>query len=177
MFGVFSFVRTKLPHYTMPAFPCIALWLAGQISAEQGSFAWFQKRFVAMAAFILALTLAGFSIAQNYLLIENVWHAAKLHIEPQTKVACYGYTEPGLVWKFRGVSTNLVTLRDLKTPADFQAAQDFLTNTPPLILVLPTTDAVKLATSGDHRLDVSGLDMVKFKNRDLTLIFHGHAAR
>ena len=47
VFAAFSFVRTKLPHYTMPAFPCLALWLARQISAEEKSFAWFQKRFLA----------------------------------------------------------------------------------------------------------------------------------
>ncbi len=41
VFAVFSCVRTKLPHYTMPAFPCIALWLALQLRGETGAFEWF----------------------------------------------------------------------------------------------------------------------------------------
>jgi 4-amino-4-deoxy-L-arabinose transferase-like glycosyltransferase len=164
VFVVFSFVRTKLPHYTMPAFPCLALWLARQISVEEKSFAWFQKRFVAMAVFILALTLIGFSVARNYLLTENLWRAVQSNVRPETKIACLGYTEPSLVWKFRGVSTNLVTLGDVKL------AQDFLTNPPPFILVLPTKDTAQLTNAPGQRIQVRGLDLVKFKNRDLTAI-------
>jgi 4-amino-4-deoxy-L-arabinose transferase-like glycosyltransferase len=164
VFVVFSFVRTKLPHYTMPAFPCLALWLARQISVEEKSFAWFQKRFLAMAVFILALTLIGFSVARNYLLTENLWRAVQSHVRPETKIACLGYTEPSLVWKFRGVSTNLVTLGEVKL------AQDFLTNAPPFILVLPAQDAAQLTNAPGLRISVRGLDLVKFKNRDLTAI-------
>jgi 4-amino-4-deoxy-L-arabinose transferase-like glycosyltransferase len=164
VFVVFSFVRTKLPHYTMPAFPCLALWLARQISVEEKSFAWFQKRFLAMAVFIPVLTLVGFSIARNYLLTENLWRAVQTHVRPETKIACLGYTEPSLVWKFRGVSTNLVTLGSVKL------AQDFLTNPPPFILVLPARDAAQLAETNGLRFQVCGLDLVKLKNWDLTAI-------
>lgn len=164
VFVVFSFVRTKLPHYTMPAFPCLALWLARQISVEEKSFAWFQKRFLAMAVFIPVLTLVGFSIARNYLLTENLWRAVQTHVRPETKIACLGYTEPSLVWKFRGVSTNLVTLGSVKL------AQDFLTNPPPFILVLPARDAAQLAETNGLRFQVRGLDLVKLKNWDLTAI-------
>jgi hypothetical protein len=171
VFAVFSLVKTKLPHYTMPAFPCLALWLARQISAEEKSFAWFQKRFLAMAVFILALMLIGFSVARNYLLTENLWHTAQPHVRPETKVACLGYTEPSVVWKFRSVSTNLVLLGDAKL------AQDFLTNAPPFILVLPARDAAQLADTNGLRFPVHGLDMVKFKNWDLTVIVRVGATR
>jgi 4-amino-4-deoxy-L-arabinose transferase-like glycosyltransferase len=164
VFVVFSFVRTKLPHYTMPAFPCLALWLARQISVEEKSFAWFQKRFLAMAVFILALTLAGFSVARNFLLTENLWRAVRPHVRPETKVACLGYTEPSLVWKFRSVSTNIVVLGDAKL------ARDFLTNAPPFILVLPTKDFAQLPDTSGIIFHVRGLDLVKFKNWDLTAI-------
>jgi 4-amino-4-deoxy-L-arabinose transferase-like glycosyltransferase len=164
VFGVFSLVTTKLPHYTMPAFPCVALWLARQISAEEKSFAWFQKRFVAMSVFILALTLVGFSVFRNYLLTEKLWSAVQTHVRPETKVACLGYTEPSLVWRFRSVSTNLVLLGDAKL------ARDFLTNAPPFILVLPTKDLATLPNTNGILFHVHGLDMVKFKNWDLTAL-------
>jgi 4-amino-4-deoxy-L-arabinose transferase-like glycosyltransferase len=164
VFAVFSLVKTKLPHYTMPAFPCIALWLALQISREGSSSAWFGKRFAAMTFFTLALMLGFFSVAKNHLLTENLWRAVQPHVRAETKVGCFGYTEPSLVWKFRSVITNTVVLGEEKQ------AGNFLTNTPPFILVLPTKDVAALADTNGLQIQVHGLDMVKFKNWDLTAI-------
>ncbi len=164
VFVVFSCVRTKLPHYTMPAFPCMALWLALQLRAEASSFAWFQKRFVAMTAIVLLFMLGFASFARSYILTENLWQAVQPHMRPDTKVGCFGFTESSLVWKFRGVTTNLVVLDDERR------AKNFLTNTPPFILVLPTKDLATLPDTNGLQFQVHGLDMVKFKNWDLTVI-------
>ena len=164
VFAVFSFVRTKLPHYTMPAFPCIALWLALQIGLEGKAFAWFGKRFAAMTVLILVLMLGFFSVAKNYLLTENLWRAVQTHVRAETKIGCFGYTEPSLVWKFRSLTTNIVVLGEVK------AARNFLTNPPPFILVLPTQDFAQFSDTNGIQLRVHGLDMVKFKNWDLTAI-------
>jgi hypothetical protein len=164
VFAAFSLVRTKLPHYTMPAFPCLALWLALQLGRDGNSFAWFNRRLAAMSVFILALMLGGFSVARNYLLTENLWREVKSSVRPETKIGCFGYVEPSLVWKFRSVSTNLVVLGEVKRVGDF------LTNAPPFILVLPTSELTNFPDISGMRFRVRGLDMVKFKNRDLTAI-------
>jgi 4-amino-4-deoxy-L-arabinose transferase-like glycosyltransferase len=164
VFVVFSCVATKLPHYTLPAFPCLALWLALQLRADTTSFAWFQKRFAIMTVVILALMLGGAAIFKQYLLTEHLWRAVGPHVRLETKVGCFGYTESGLVWKFRGVITNTVELGEEKH------AKNFLTNAPPFILVLPTKDVAALADTNDLQIPVHGLDMVKFKNLDLTAI-------
>jgi 4-amino-4-deoxy-L-arabinose transferase-like glycosyltransferase len=164
VFVIFSLVRTKLPHYTIPAFPLIALWLARQIISEKNSFAWFGQRFLAMIVFILVLTFGIFPVAKNYLLTENLWRAVQPYVRANTKIACLDYTEPSLVWKFRGVSTNFILLGDLKLAANF------LTNAPPFILVLPTKNLPDLANTNGTQIRASGLDMVRFKNRDLTAI-------
>jgi 4-amino-4-deoxy-L-arabinose transferase-like glycosyltransferase len=164
IFLVFSCVRTKLPHYTLPAFPCLALWLALQLRAESDAFAWFQKRLAIMTGVILALMLGFTSVARHYLLTENLWHAVQSQVRPETKVGCFGYTESGLVWKFRAVTTNLVVLGDVKE------ARDFLTNPPPLIVVLPTQAAAALTNVPGQFIPVHGIDMVKMKNWDLTAI-------
>ncbi|MEI7808339.1 MAG: glycosyltransferase family 39 protein [Verrucomicrobiota bacterium] len=164
VFAAFSVVRTKLPHYTLPAFPCIALWLALQLGREGNAFAWFSKRLAVMTVLVLALTLVGTSIFKNLLLTEKLWRETKLRVHPKTKIGCFGYTEPSLVWKFRSVSTNLVTLGDPKQ------ALDFLTNAPPFILVLPTSELANLPDTNGLQIRVYGLDMVRFKNRDLTAI-------
>jgi hypothetical protein len=147
----------------MPAFPCIALWLALQLGREGNPFAWFGKRFAAMTVLILALMLGFFSVAKNFLLTENVWRAVQPQVRAETKVGCFGYTEPSLVWKFRSVVTNIVVLGEVNS------ARNFLTNAPPFILVLPTKDFAELGATNGTQLRVHGLDMVKFKNWDLTV--------
>jgi hypothetical protein len=49
-------------------------------------------------------------------------------------------------------------------------AADFLTNSPPFILVLPTRDLTNLPDSSGLHIRVHGLDIVKLKNWDLTAI-------
>lgn len=164
VFVVFSLVKTKLPHYTIPAFPLIALWFARQISGDAQLPAWFGKRFVAMVVFTLVLTLGVFSFARGHLLTLNLWEATRPYVKPETKIGCFGYVEPSLVWKFRSVTTNNIVLEDEKF------AKNFLTNTPPFILVLPTKDVAELTNSGGLHIDVHGFDMVKFKNWNLTAI-------
>jgi 4-amino-4-deoxy-L-arabinose transferase-like glycosyltransferase len=164
VFAVFSCVRTKLPHYTMPAFPCLAIWLAWQLRAENGAFAWFQKRLVIMVVVVLVVMLGLTPIARNQFLAERLWTALGSYVHPETKIGCYGFTESGLVWKFRGVATNPIVLGEEKHVADF------LTNPPPYILVLPTKDLPQLGDTNGQRIPVRGFDMVKFKNWDLTAI-------
>jgi len=164
VFGVFSLVRTKLPHYTMPAFPCLALWFARQIANEGNIFTWFSKRIIAMTIFVLILTFVGFTFARNHFLTKQLWLATQTHIQPQTKIGCFGYTESSLVWEFRKGTTNRIMLGDIK------AAKNFLTNTPPFILVLPTKNLIDLPDTKGLLISVHGLDMVKLKNWDLTAI-------
>jgi len=164
VFVVFSCVLTKLPHYTLPAFPCLALWLALQLRTDEHAFAWFRKRFVVMAGIVLVFTLGFTTLARNYLLTENLWQAVQPQVRPETKVGCFGYTEASLVWKFRSGVTNTVVLGEEKN------ARDFLTNTPPFILVLPTKDVAALGDTNAQQIRVHGLDMVKMRNWDLTAI-------
>lgn len=164
VFVVFSLVRTKLPHYTMPAFPCIALWLARQISNLPNLAAWAGKRLAAMTVFILVLTLGVTSFMSNRLLTLNLWRAMKPYVTAETKIGCFGYVEPSQVWHFRSVVTNYVTLGSVAK------ANDFLTNSPPFILVVPTRALTNLTDTNGLLLPVHGLDFVKFNNRNLTAI-------
>jgi 4-amino-4-deoxy-L-arabinose transferase-like glycosyltransferase len=164
VFAVFSCVRTKLPHYTLPAFPCIALWLALQLRTEAAAVDWFQKRLRFMAVAVLVLMVGGGLVVRQQFLTENLWRAVRPHMQPGTKVGCYGFTESSLVWKFRGITTNLVTLGEAKD-ADF-----FLTNPPPSILVIPTRELGSLMDTNGLLLQVHGLDLVRFRRWDLTAI-------
>ncbi|HEV2454418.1 MAG TPA: glycosyltransferase family 39 protein [Verrucomicrobiae bacterium] len=164
VFVVFSLVKTKLPHYTMPAFPVISLWLACRISGDAQLPNWFVKRLAVMVIFVLFITVVGLSFVRGSLLTLNLWKATRPYVKPETKIGCFGYVEPSLVWKFRGVTTNYIVL------GDAGSATTFLTNTPPFILVLPTEDFAKLPNPGGLQIPVHGLDMVKFKKWDLTAL-------
>jgi len=112
----------------------------------------------------LLLTLVGFTFARNHFLTKQLWLATEAHVQPQTKIGCFGYTESSLVWEFRKVSTNHIVLGDVKL------AKNFLTNAPPFILVLPTKNLADLPDTNGLLISVHGLDMVKLKNWDLTAI-------
>lgn len=163
-FVIFSLVRTKLPHYTMPAFPAIALWLARQTTGLKDISTWAGKRLAGMAIFILVLTLGATMFLRSHLLTLNLWHATEPYVKAGTKIGCFGYTEPSQVWHFRSVVTNYVTLGSVAE------AKTFLTNTPPFILVMPTKDLADLPDTNGLLLNVHGLDFVKFNNRDLTAL-------
>jgi 4-amino-4-deoxy-L-arabinose transferase-like glycosyltransferase len=164
IFTVFSLVKTKLPHYTMPAFPLLALWLARQISGEAKIALWFTRRLAVTVGIILVVTVGGFGFARSHFLTQNLWNATHPYVKPETKIGCFGFSEPSLVWKFRAVTTNYLTLGELTQ------AKDFLTNAPPFILVVPTDALAKLPDTNGLLISVHGLDVVKFKNRDLTAI-------
>jgi len=57
VFLVFTLVRTKLPHYTLPAFPGLALWLA-RVEAAGGLKGWRVGKPVILAVVFTMLTLS-----------------------------------------------------------------------------------------------------------------------
>jgi 4-amino-4-deoxy-L-arabinose transferase-like glycosyltransferase len=164
VFGVFSVVVTKLVHYTMPAFPCLALWLARQISTDNNVSIWFSRRLAAMVVIILSATLIGMPLLKSHLLTENVWRALQGQVRPETRVGCFGYDEPSLVWRFRNITTNRVTLGRV------DQVKNFLTNPPPWIIVLPTKNLAQFEGLTGPQIQIHGFDMVKFNNWDLTAI-------
>lgn len=166
VFVVFSFVRTKLPHYTLPAFAGLALWLSLQWADEQAA-ASVWKTVAGMAALTLVLTLAVFPLVKPKFVVASVWREAAPHVRPETKVGAVGIGEPSLVWEFRRVTTNTVEwLKPGQTP-------EFLAEQSPRVLVLPTerfqAPLTNLASNAVVRR-VTGLDTGNFKKRDLTVI-------
>lgn len=164
VFVLFSLVKTKLPHYTMPAFPCLALWLALQLRTDENAWAWFQPRFATMIVVILVLMLGLAGISRNFLLTPELWRALKPYVRPETRMVSIGYTEPSEVWQFRSIITNLVVQGPEKN------VKDYLTNTPPDILVLPTKDLPLLPDTNGLQIRVRGLNLGRSRMMDLTAI-------
>jgi 4-amino-4-deoxy-L-arabinose transferase-like glycosyltransferase len=167
VFTLFSLVKTKLPHYTLPAFPCLALWLALQLRTDEKAWAWFQPRFAMMVVAVPVVMLGLAGLCRSYLLTPELWRALKPHVRPETKMGSFGYTEPSLVWKFRSVMTNLV----VQGPEE--DAKDFETNTPPYVLVLPTEDMAMLPDTNGLQIQVHGVNLGRTRTMQLTAFVKG----
>jgi 4-amino-4-deoxy-L-arabinose transferase-like glycosyltransferase len=164
VFLTFTLVRTKLPHYTLPAFPFIAIWLARAIPGLK-IFRWA----AAMTVFIVVLTTAGFVTARTEFASHQLFEKASPFLEPEMKFATVGYDEPSLVWEFRGIVTN-----DMQT-LDANEAAGFIRENTPFVLIVPTdlykTNLASLATN-TVTVQVHGFNTVKGVRVDLTAIIN-----
>lgn len=167
VFVVFSLVRTKLPHYTLPAFPLVSLWLALRIVKAPNSANWFACRALAMILMALLLTLAGFAKLQPYFVAANLWRQARPFSQPDMELATVEFNEPSLVWEFRHGLTNYMQQLTVE-----QAGQ-FLRQDGPRILILPskqfTLELKNLATNM-MTFRSAGIDTARFTRLDLTAV-------
>jgi len=158
-FLVFSLVRTKLPHYTLPAFPLLALWLGLRVEGEPDFGRWFGRRLAGMAVFVLLLTWVGFGLVRPWFVAEEIWDRVADRMRPETRVASVGYGEISLVWKLRSVMTNNVVLS-----SDPNGLAAFFAAPGPWIFLAPTnyTVANPAWTNGAVAVRISGGDVSRW---------------
>ena len=166
IFLVFTLVRTKLPHYTLPAFPFIAIWLARE--AERGAIGDLKvgRGAAAMAVLALVLTLPGFWLARREFVSQSIFEKSKPYLNRGMKFATVDYTEASLVWLYRGVTTNY-----METLSDEEAGA-FVQQSNPFVLIVPSslyqTDRV-LHAADTVSVEARGLNVAKieFKGQKL----------
>jgi 4-amino-4-deoxy-L-arabinose transferase-like glycosyltransferase len=99
VFGIFTLSWTKLPHYTLPAFPFLALLLAASWDrAPRPLFCWAAA---GMAAGSLIVTLAILPLFRPIFVSQSLYDQAAPYLTPQMELASVDYQEPSLVWLFR----------------------------------------------------------------------------
>lgn len=101
VFVVFTLVRTKLPHYTLPAFPWIAAWLACELDRAGMN----RRRFLRLAggaALVLGL-VAGIALpwASRFLIARDLQRVAAPLLQQGMPVATLGFQEPSIYWYLR----------------------------------------------------------------------------
>ncbi len=129
---VFSSIRTKLPHYILPAFPCLALWLARETSHGMIPGRTVFKWAAAMACLALFTTVVAFSLVKPLFPSHELFEKLRPQLRPEMKFATVGFSEPSLVWEFRRVLTNKM---EVLPP---EKAAEFLKQPGPLLLIIPT---------------------------------------
>lgn len=106
VFLLFSLYKTKLPHYTLPAFPLLSVLVARYLIASGRSDGWLLRRAGVMAGLVFVLALAG-PAAGPLFPSRQAAEIAAGHVRPDGEFASTDFREPSLVWYMRGKTSAL----------------------------------------------------------------------
>lgn len=161
-FGVFTLVKTKLPHYTLPAFPMLAMLLAGLLTGAQ-----VRKFGIATAVFLIALSLIAFPLAAPLFPAPSLATQSASVLKPEMEFASIEFVEPSLYWSFRKY------VRGFHKVIDTRKAPKWMAQSGPRFYILPTEQVAATFPELDptwktfrHR----GLNFAKGNRTDLTML-------
>ena len=163
IFVIFTLVKTKLPHYTLPVFPLLALLLARHLAAVQFSGRTF-RRFAAVAAvLLLAMALLLPPFVARFFPAADLFKQSRSELVPEMEFGAVNFTEPSLVWYFRGRARGfMTTLRREKV-------EEFMEKAGPRFVIMPMDFAMSSPANG-KRFSSHGFNIAKGKHVDLTLV-------
>jgi 4-amino-4-deoxy-L-arabinose transferase-like glycosyltransferase len=166
IFVIFTFVKTKLPHYTLPAFPLLALLLARRFTAENGA-RFFRNCALASASAYLAIALVVPPFVSRLFPAYQLFQESRTYLQPDMEFASVDFGEPSLVWYFRS------RVHGFLVPLNNRRAADFMQRSGPRFVVLPTSMAGTLFAEHPENwkmFSTHGLNIAKGKRVDLTLV-------
>ena len=176
IFVIFTLVSTKLPHYTLPAFPLLALLLArhwSQGAAVSRPPTTESRRFrfttiaVATACVWIAVALVVPQIVARFFPAYQLFQVSRASLQPNMQFAAVEFQEPSLVWYFRSRVQGFLTPLNKRRAAEFMSAPD------PRFIVLPTPVAGELFANPPASwrfFTINGFNIAKGKRVDLTLV-------
>jgi hypothetical protein len=169
IFIIFTLIKTKLPHYTLPAFPLLALLLARhwQEAAVANHRSLFKATTIASACVWVAIALAIPPIVARLFPAYQLFQESNASLQPNMQFASVEFEEPSLVWYFRS------RVKGFLTPLNRRRAPEFMSAPGPRFVVLPTPVAGTLFANRPtnwHTFSTSGFNIAKGKRVDLTLV-------
>jgi 4-amino-4-deoxy-L-arabinose transferase-like glycosyltransferase len=166
VFIIFTLVKTKLPHYTLPVFPLLALWLARRLAAENAA-RFFRNCVLASASAYLAIALVVPPFLSCFFPAYQLFQKSRDSLRPNMEFGALDFNEPSLVWYFRS------RVHGFLAPLDNRRAAAFMQSSGPRFAVLPTSLAGTLfAEHPDNwrTFSTRGFNIAKGKRVDLTLV-------
>jgi len=162
-FVIFTLVKTKLPHYTLPAFPLLACLVAPVLADLQPG------RFTKLAGGMVALNLViAFLLCPwlaNHYMLSMKSIASTVQIAPDTESASVDYDEPSQIWYLRRQLATWHTLLDTKDAAGFLAQPG------PRLCVVPADLAKTIPQHTEwEQTPFEGHDLANGKNMSLVMI-------
>ncbi|MGI8432341.1 MAG: ArnT family glycosyltransferase [Chthoniobacterales bacterium] len=174
---IFSIVKTKLPHYILPAFPLLALLLARNWRAFGAKTEQLRRWTLVTASVWLAIALIGFPIIARGFPATALFEKAEPYLQPEMDFAAYDFDAPSLVWMFRSQVHGFLyyNQEDGRDVSEIHPDQvpTFLQRPGPHFVVLPTKVADQLyptLPNGYRKFSTRGFNFAKGRIVDLTLI-------
>ncbi len=178
IFVIFSLIKTKLPHYTLPAFPLLSLLLARHLVDRPQ----FLKRCAIVAASIyLVVALSVAPTARRFFPAAQLLRQSRDQLRPEMEFGSVDFQEPSLVWYFRSRVKGWMTPLNSASAAQFmekEGARFVILPTPLVPKVFPTPPATwkTFSTSGFNvasphlRFRLWQWPWLEAKHVDLTLV-------
>jgi 4-amino-4-deoxy-L-arabinose transferase-like glycosyltransferase len=170
IFVIFTLVSTKLPHYTLPAFPLLALLLArhwqGAVSATNHGCS-FRTIATSVACVCIAIALVVPPLVARFFPAYQLFRESHTYLQTNTQFASVEFEEPSLVWYFRSRVQGFLTRLNKKN------AVDFMSKSGPRFVIVPTSAAGTLFADPPRDWKIfstRGFNVAKGKFVDLTLV-------
>ncbi len=166
IFIIFSLIKTKLPHYTLPALPLLALLLAQRLAAEN-SMRFFRNCAVGSALAYFAIALVVPPLVARFFPTYELFRQSREYLRADMEFGAVSFTEPGLVWYFRR------RVHGFLTPLNSRRAPDFMAQTGPRFVIVPTSLATKFFSNHpeDRKMfSTRGFNIAKGEHVELTLV-------
>ena len=163
IFGIFTLVQTKLLHYTLPAFPLLALLVARRFDALRLS----KALPIAMTVVYLAVALFVPPSLARLFPSYNLARDSQPNLKPEMEFGAVAFIEPSLVWYFR------YKVRGFMTPLKRKEAAEFMGRTGARFVVLPTESVNDVFPNVDtswRSYHAKGLNVAKGQRVDLTML-------
>jgi len=163
IFGIFTLVQTKLPHYTLPAFPLLALLVARRFEFLRLS----RALPIAMAGVYLAIALFLTPFLARFFPSCNLARDSRPNLKPEMEFGALEFTEPSLVWYFRN------KVRGFMTPLKRKDASEFMSRGGSRFIVLPTASVAEIFPNVDtswRSYRERGFNIPKGRRVDLTML-------
>jgi 4-amino-4-deoxy-L-arabinose transferase-like glycosyltransferase len=166
VFVIMSLVKTKLPHYTLPAFPLLALLLARHLF-QVGSERFAKRAAIGAVTGALAVAFIAFPLLAPTFPSAQLYKLSRNDLRPEMEFANIDYAEPSVVWYFRSRCHGF--FRGLNP----DQLEQFMIFPGPRFAIVPTS--VAKAYSAKIRPDwktyrATGFTIVHGRPTDLTMI-------
>jgi 4-amino-4-deoxy-L-arabinose transferase-like glycosyltransferase len=163
IFGIFTLVQTKLPHYTLPAFPLFALLVARRFDLLRLS----RALPIATTVVYLAIALFVSPFLAKFFPSYTLVHDSRSNLKPEMEFGAVEFTEPSLVWYFRD------KVRGFMTPLKRKDASEFMNRSGSHFIVLPTAAVAEIFPNIDaswRSYRARGFNIPKGRRVDLTML-------
>ncbi len=166
IFGLFSLAVTKLPHYTLPAYPFIAMAVARFIPA-----AWFRRLSLGMAGVSLLLTFVAFPIFAGTNAPAKL--AASPLLDKEMEIGSVEYLEPGLLWELRRKIIGPKSHREGPWVQSLQPHEvdEFMRRPGPRVCLMPSDRQAQIVIDPAWKTaSATGINLAKGKALTLSMI-------